>query len=294
MSVNNKVPINYHIIFSDEVDPETIEHHLLYALSNKFVLTPETEGLARQQRWSSNITRESIEELGRLIIETTPDDKRQGNLSALHRGFSNLTLSIDNIKEKLRFHQFEGKYLTAVGKTEWADIRWNLQVAAEKKTLINDADMVFVAADTPDDWRKAKTSLRTSGVNDVLLDCSDAHNFSDGPYKDRLGECYTWIKAAPTFEGLKHALREPEERIFVGEEPYKLRLVRENKTKYVRSLHITKVPESQLDEVWFGDELSFNADLVAVIGNKGSGKSALVDVLGLLVHNQATSWGMDR
>ena len=156
--------VNYHIIFSDEVDPDAIEYHLLFALSNEFVLSPETMELARQKRWSSNITRESIEELGRLIVETTPEDKRT-NMSALHRGFSNLNFRLDDIKKKLQFHHFEGKYLTAVGKTEWADIKWNYQVAAEKKNIINDADMVFVAADTPNDWRKAKDSLQSSGVN---------------------------------------------------------------------------------------------------------------------------------
>jgi ABC-type lipoprotein export system ATPase subunit len=273
--------VNFHVIFSDEIDPDTIDHHLLNTLSNSFRLEPEHEGLAR--RWSSNITRQSLEELGTLIIETTPQDKRTGSLSPLHKGFSNLTFKLEDIRDRLAFHHFEGKYLTAVGKTEWADIKWNYQTAADKKDVINDADVVFISSETPEDWKRAKDHLRESGVNHRLLDCSDAHYFSDVVrQKDRLGNCHTWIKAAPTFEGLEHALEEPEERIFVGEEPEKVTLVRQNRTKYIESLRISKVPGSPLDEVWFDDELEFNTDLVAVIGNKGSGKSALVDVLGLM------------
>lgn len=273
--------VNYHVIFSDEVSPDTIEHHFLYALSNSFQLSPESIEIARGKRWSSNITRASIEELGRYIIETTPEDKRTGNMSPLFRGFSNLTFRLEDVEEKLSFHHFEDRYLTAVGKTEWADIEWNYQTAADKKHAINSVDMVFISSRTTEDWRKAKDSLRGSGVKDLLLDCSDAHYFSDEPYKDRIGECQTWVKAAPTFAGLKHALGEPNERIFVGEEPEKLKLVRENRTKYVGSLRIQKASEL-LEEVWFDDELVFNSDLVAIIGNKGSGKSALADVLGLL------------
>ena len=273
--------VNFHVIFSDQVDPDTIEHHLINTLSNSFRLEPEHAGLTK--RWSSNITRKSLEELGKLIIETTPEDKRMGNMSPLHRGFSNLTFKLEDIQDRLGFHHFEGRHLTAIGKTEWADIRWNYQTAADKKDVINAMDLVFISSNTPEEWRKSKDSLRESGVNARLLDCSDAHFFSDVfDQKDRLGNCHTWIKAAPTFEGLLHALEEPEERIFVGEEPEKVRIVRENKTKYVNSLRVSKVPGSPFDEVWFDDRLEFNDDLVAIIGNKGSGKSALADVLGLL------------
>lgn len=279
-SKSNLSRVNYHIVFSDEVDPDAIEHNFLYALSNDYLLTPGYENV--EKRWRSNLTRKSVEELGKLIYETTPADKRLGNWSNLVRGFHNLSFRLEDIRKKLEFHHFEGKYVTAVGKTEWADIKWNHQSAADKKTVINDADVVFISSETVEDWRKSRDSLRDAGVNHHLLDCSDAHYFADADDKDRLGRCYTWIKAAPTFDGLLHALEEPEERIFIGEEPKKIRLIRENKTKYVESLKVSKVPKSSLDEVWFNDELKFSPDLVAIIGNKGSGKSAMADVLGLL------------
>lgn len=111
---------------------------------------------------------------------------------------------------------------------------------------------------------------------------SDAHAFKDyGIYpSDRI----TWIKADPTFEGLKQVIYEPADRVFIGKEPLVISRVRSNKTKYIRGLIME--PRTGYDGkngTWFsGVNIEFNSELVAIIGNKGSGKSAIADVLGLL------------
>jgi ABC-type lipoprotein export system ATPase subunit len=114
---------------------------------------------------------------------------------------------------------------------------------------------------------------------------SDAHRHTQyGIFpKDQHGEerC-TWIKADTTFRGLLQLCNEPAHRVYIGPEPRKLKLVRERSTKYIRSLTVRKKLGSTLTDHWFDTSLEFNHDLVAVVGNKGSGKSALVDILGLL------------
>lgn len=110
---------------------------------------------------------------------------------------------------------------------------------------------------------------------------SDAHRTSD--YGSYPAGNITWIKADPTFEGLMQVLVEPRSRCFIGEVPADIMRVRGNKTKYLRSLRIEKVTSSNSpDEEWFNNEIEFNHGLVAVIGNKGNGKSALVDIIALL------------
>jgi ABC-type lipoprotein export system ATPase subunit/histidinol phosphatase-like PHP family hydrolase len=92
-----------------------------------------------------------------------------------------------------------------------------------------------------------------------------------------------WVKADPTFKGLLQVLQEPEDRLYIGTEPDKVKLVRENPTRFISGLDIQKKPGAALTEEWFGNvELPLNHDLVAIIGNKGSGKSALADIIGLL------------
>ncbi|MFK2253088.1 hypothetical protein ACIXNM_18830 [Bacteroides fragilis] len=43
---------------------------------------------------------------------------------------------------------FKGKYLTAIGKTEWDEFKWDDTSIAEKKTIINQADIVLLQQKT--------------------------------------------------------------------------------------------------------------------------------------------------
>lgn len=133
---------------------------------------------------------------------------------------------------------------------------------------------------------KTRTELK-SGL--VFTLGSDARSLQDilKPDKD---DNYCWIKADPTFEGLKQIIYEPEVRVFIGKEPEIEARVRNNRTKYIKSLHIGQVERyNEAHGIWFKNEcLEFSKELVAIIGNKGSGKSAITDIIGLLgnSHNQ--------
>ncbi|MFC1885457.1 TrlF family AAA-like ATPase [Thermodesulfobacteriota bacterium] len=135
-----------------------------------------------------------------------------------------------------------------------------------------------------------------------VLSVCDAHSLSE--LDERLGQIVsdsssgivlepTWIKSDLTFEGLKQIIFEPRNRVFIGEEPEIERRVREHKTRYVESLHITCIDGYQQERhgAWFYDEqIVLGKELVAIIGNKGSGKSAVTDIIGLLgnSHNQTS------
>lgn len=161
-------------------------------------------------------------------------------------------------------------------------MKWDDQSIAEKRNVINCVDLVFTASENPEAYNAARTKLKESNVESALLDCSDAHSFSSSQDKDRIGNCFTWIKADPTFEGLRHAVAEFDQRVFVGDMPPKRLLVESNRTKYVSSIKIKKKAGSILPDTWFDVDVPLNHDLVAVIGNKGSGKSALTDVAALI------------
>ena len=129
---------------------------------------------------------------------------------------------------------------------------------------------------------------------------SDAHSFTE--LNERLGQVVsnsdgivldpTWIKADPTYEGLKQIIFEPHNRVFIGKEPEVERRVRDHKTKYIDTLHVTSRDGYQGQHgTWFADErIRLGKELVAIIGDKGSGKSAVTDIIGLLgnSHNQTS------
>lgn len=115
---------------------------------------------------------------------------------------------------------------------------------------------------------------------------SDAHSFED---LERLsgdvsGYPATWIKADTTFEGLRQICYEPESRVHIGASPDVMLRQEQDSTKFLQALRIDQVDGyDERNGQWFkGVELPLNPELTAIIGNKGSGKSAVVDILGLL------------
>ena len=125
------------------------------------------------------------------------------------------------------------------------------------------------------------------GYPKPVVSGSDAHRVQDyGVYpSDRV----TWLKAQPTFTGLQQVCNEPSLRCFIGNNPPKREHIAQNPTKYIDALRIQKIVGSVLDEHWFdGFALTLNPGLIAIIGNKGSGKSALADILALAGNTHCT------
>ncbi|MDR3256948.1 MAG: AAA family ATPase [Endomicrobium sp.] len=105
--------------------------------------------------------------------------------------------------------------------------------------------------------------------------CSDAHKLDD------IGIKYTWVKADTTFMGLQQAVYHPSERVYIGAIPPKLDKVNQNKSAYIKSIFI-RTDNKSVKHIWFDCEIFLNPGLIAIIGNKGSGKSALSDIIGHL------------
>ena len=108
---------------------------------------------------------------------------------------------------------------------------------------------------------------------------SDAHEIARlfRPDQDR----FCWIKADPTFEGLRQLLYEPEDRVYIGPTPPILH----DEARVIRSVTLSGC------DPWFDEaEIPLNAGLVSIVGQKGSGKSALAE----LVSYAAGSWMTDE
>jgi hypothetical protein len=83
---------------------------------------------------------------------------------------------------------------------------------------------------------------------------------------------YTWLKADPTFEGLKQIIYEPEERVYIGKSQTKSK----NDAKVIDRIEIKD------SNNWFEEKpILLNDNLVSIIGEKGAGKTALTDFIAL-------------
>jgi energy-coupling factor transporter ATP-binding protein EcfA2 len=119
-------------------------------------------------------------------------------------------------------------------------------------------------------------------LNERQIPCikgSDAHkiDYPFGKLKDQSSQPidkYCWIKAEPTFEGLKQIIYEPKDRIFIG---------RENPALFGHAVVDSFNAPSENKKFFLKKigNIYFNPGLNCVIGSRGSGKSTLLDAVAL-------------
>ena len=265
----NKGPrrLNYHVIFSDAVSPDAIEEHFLQEL--KFCY----EGDPQHADSHLSVRRINVEHMGaRLKAQHEPFRDR----SDFEIGCTNATVDPNEIKKVLenKGSIFKGKYLIILAEEHLGLLDWNGQDHLTRKLLVSGAHSIFSANPRTIAWTRGEGDLSPEQFRSefkTLKPClhgSDAHRLEDigKPAADR----YCWIKADTSFEGLKEVLYEPKERLFIGDQPPQLK----HNFQIIESVRVSNVPG------WFEDApIPLNRDLVAIIGPRGSGKSALAEVV---------------
>lgn len=162
-----------------------------------------------------------------------------------------------------------------------------------KLGLIQDADLLGSSNERQRDFFLWKVPKYTQdqykswfGRRKPCIKGSDGHNQNDpvGRLKDADSQPidkWCWIKADPTFYGLRQVINEPEDRVYIGAVPPKLVRVNNYRTHFLSRICIAKTEEATTPDVWFASDLPLSHDMIAIIGNKGSGKSALADIIAL-------------
>ncbi|MFA6495032.1 MAG: AAA family ATPase [Candidatus Paceibacterota bacterium] len=273
--------INYHIIFAEQgiLDVSAIEAQFLSCFRSSCNLD---ESDVNGVTWGGVVTKQSLIDLGKKIYDSTPEDKRE-NDNYFEIGFNNISYSLDKLKECLGEIKepntyLKGKYIKAIGKSEWEDFRWTGS-PADKKDIINNAHIVFSASPSAEQANKNIKSLNSRQANARLLHCSDAHtikqtkdngvakfDFTSTNPKD-LGHCFTWIKGNTSFETLRQVVVDYENRVLIQE-----RNPSESKNSspelFIDRMEYKQGPETQT--------VYFNKDINSVIGKRGAGKSVLL------------------
>lgn len=98
---------------------------------------------------------------------------------------------------------------------------------------------------------------------------SDAHKLDD------VGSMYSWVKAKPTFEGLRQAIIEPDLRVQQTDDFTEKTYIK----PWFKSISLA-------GEVFYGESITFNSqkiplnpNLVTIIGGRGTGKSLFLDAM---------------
>jgi hypothetical protein len=263
--------LNYHVIFSDQVSPQDIEEHFLQEI--KF----EYEGDPQRADLSLSVRRQNLELLGRrLKAEHAPFNDGRSDFEI---GCMNATVDPAAIKAILqnKAQLFEGKYLILLPEEHMSLMDWDGQHHQTRKVLLQGADGIL--SKNPHTVQWALGGGTASGVASfvkefkTLKPCvggSDAHSVSTIGRPDLNRFC--WIKSDLTFEGLKQILYEPKDRLYFGDAPPNLK----NDYQVIDRVTISNSGD------WFNDvTVPLSSDLVSVIGPRGSGKSALAELIAL-------------
>lgn len=187
----------------------------------------------------------------------------------LETGFKELIPCTDEVFNIINSNTWKDNTFTLLGYREWNNLDKKTQLKLFKDEMYRKVDAFFTAS--PDDnISKKQKELELFGEK-VLIHSDDIHSFEQLD-KDNY-RCLTWIKANQTFEGLKQILIEPEERIKIQEtNPF----YAENKTNVIDYIYISS------GKGWFEEQkMELNSGLVSIIGEKGSGKTALLDLVAI-------------
>ncbi|AXE29735.1 ABC transporter [Chromobacterium phragmitis] len=286
--------LNAHVLFSDEVDDQILQDFKA-ALQVEVISRPLSD--ASLVLLARTVTEDKLKVHGYKKDEIDADQEK-----ALLAGSMIAEINCDSYKTAIakvpNGHAIGFMpYDTSDGL---AEVKWQDHYAYfiglcktspifESRNL--DLRGAFVGEVTPGNAKFIKSFQQGLGnVPRLVVSGSDAHCFvgvkgdnNKRGYGDFPSGKATWIKADPSFRGLLQAIMEPAKRSFIGERPHKQVEIVENKTFFIDRVVIAKIPGAAITSSWLdGTNLPLNPDLVAIIGNKGSGKSALADVIALL------------
>ncbi|WP_349017060.1 TrlF family AAA-like ATPase [Bradyrhizobium sp. Arg237L] len=292
--------LNAHVLFSNEISDQHLKDFL-----SRLTLELINQPLSRDAliEYARYVGADKLAKHGFEKSKVLLDDKE-----ALDAGYKIAELKVDSYKNAIRdvpsgravgflpFSTHDGlasikqmdHYAYALGLFESSPI-------FETRDTDHWAAFCGIETDVNKKWLgNFQAALR--GLPRLAVSGSDAHCFRGNGTNDKRGYGEfpsgkrTWIKADPTWKGLLQALKEPAKRSFLGELPPKLERIGKHKTFYIDRIRVNKTPDSTIADTWLdGTEIPLNPDLIAIIGNKGSGKSALVDILALLGNSQQST-----
>jgi energy-coupling factor transporter ATP-binding protein EcfA2 len=257
--------VNYHLILSDKLPISKIEN---------LISDINFEGLVVDRRvQKKRLTRANLAELG---TELQKYQKEFSGKDPVFVGMMCAAVDPDQIQEVLDNNldvSKENYFFGLPADEDLSGVDWASGGHLERKNLLKKCH--FVLSGNPNTYQfclgqKHNSEEEYLAEFEQTKPCiwgSDAHDFDRlfEPDKNR----YTWIKAAPTFEGLRQVLFEPRDRVKIQE-----------------NIPTEKVPYRVIDRVRFLDSppgqrftsewIRFNENLTVIIGGKSSGKSLLL------------------
>lgn len=249
--------INIHAIFDPSLTKEELEREFFGCLAIKS--GEDTYHCVNGQ----------LIDFGRKLVGDASYPER----AAKNKAIGEFIVSFDKVYEILNKPFFDNRVIIALSGKSNDGLSGLLNTDCNTHTLrnqigrladiilsSNSKDIAYFLGEGVDD---KNTVIATYGSLKPCVIGSDAHNIdSVGVFpNDRI----TWIKADPTFEGLKQILFEPKERVRISE----------SKPDIKYDFNVIDHVLLNTANVW-NQTIKFNQNLTTIIGGRSTGKSTLL------------------
>ena len=247
-----------------------------------FVSPEDTDCLAQLERFLSRLhftvqhdrfdcTRADLIRLGKAADPTITDDR-----AALAYGASQYKVNFKELREVFAESRWARDNILVAVAGGATDGTSGVREAADqtlRREIESFADVIFASSPVQREFWLGERDLNPDEIRarygglKPCLHGSDAHALDDvaTPFGDR----FSWIKGGVDFDSLRQACIDPRGRAYVGPEP---------PTSATPSQVISEV--AVFEAPWLQTPvIPLNAGLVAIIGVRGSGKTALADMI---------------
>lgn len=216
-------------------------------------------------------SRAELIRLGRRADPTLVDDR-----AALAHGATQFKVNFDRLRTVYADSDWAKNNILIAVAGGAGDGTSGLRQAADatvRQEIEKFAHVIFASSAAQREFWLGERNVSVDQLRDRYDGCkpclhgSDAHNQSSTgqPIEDR----FSWVKGALTFDALRQACIDPAGRAYVGVEPPRSALP---------SQVISEVAIREAD--WASTpDVPLNPGLVAIIGARGSGKTALADII---------------
>ncbi|AQZ32753.1 hypothetical protein BHQ29_05325 [Pseudomonas sp. LPH1] len=252
--------INLHLLFSPE-DSDHLAHidRLLSKLTFEF----------NDRKYAC--TPAELAQLGRAFHGSPIDDA-----AARRVGANQFKTQFNDVKQLLKDGWAQENCLVAVSGSSGdgtAGLQADSSFAATRQEIERVAHIIFSSNSSTRRFWLGQGALDRKAIEKTYRFLKPCLHGCDAHADEKVGkpadDRYCWIKGDLTFDTLRQTILEPEERVWIGPESPDVSLA---------SYSISSMSTSGTE--WLKNHcIQFNPGLVTIIGARGSGKTALVELL---------------
>lgn len=216
-------------------------------------------------------TRDELIRLGRRSSDKIDDDR-----AALREGATQFKVNFSELRDIYQEIAWAKKNLLIAVAGGSGDGTSGVREAADKtirEEIEKFAHIIFASSPAQRDFWLGQAKLKSSDIRARFGSLKPCLHGSDAHRADAVGEAhedrFSWIKGGCTFDSLRQACIDPVGRAYIGPRP-----------------PATAIPSQVVDSIEIQDadwletpRIKLNPGLVTVIGARGSGKTALADMI---------------